>query len=215
MPTSGSRLARGLRVWFDVVLVLSGLAMGLLALWLVISPLAMAGGARESEAAVAVAVGAGPLRPVLPVRLTTSQEGLFSTPRLVRGRGQLRFSTSNWRLQFLTNVSLLIGALVALYGVLLVRNPLRDVGAGQPFGPTNARRLRILGVLFLVVGVLRPAVEYALGSLVLSRIVSVEPVLSPPLAFQRDAIVAGLLLLVLAQVWRHGSELEEDQSLTV
>ena len=73
----------------------------------------------------------------------------------------------------------------------------------------------MLGVLFLVVGVLAPAIEFAAAYLVLSNAVTSSPDLSPHLNVTTDVIFAGLLLLVLSQVWIRGSELEEDQALTV
>ena len=104
--------------------------------------------------------------------------------------------------------------LIVLVFVLL-RNLLRDVERGTPFTPINGKRIRMLGVLFLVVGVLAPAIEFAAAYLVLSNAVTSSPDLSPHLNFTTDVIFAGLLLLVLSQVWIRGSELEEDQALTV
>ena len=60
-----------------------------------------------------------------------------------------------------------------------------------------------------------PFVEYALGSVALSTVVDSSPHISPSLELGSDAIFAGLLLLVLSQIWIRGAELEEDQALTV
>ena len=39
--------------------------------------------------------------------------------------------------------------------------------------------------------------------------------LSPALRFSKDWFLGGLLFLVLASIFRHGTELEEDRALTV
>ena len=48
---------RILKIWFDVVLVLSGAAFAVFLLWLVASPFVMAGGATPVDGAIRAAIG--------------------------------------------------------------------------------------------------------------------------------------------------------------
>jgi len=161
-----------------------------------------------------VSVGSRSVLPVHPVDLTSSPSGLIRDPSLVSAGGELRFHTDSWRMNLMGLVQV-FGLLIVLYGFVLLRNLLREVERGTPFTPTNGKRIRLLGVLFLVVGVLAPLIDFAMGHVALSNAVTSSPDLSPRLDFPSDAIFAGLLLLVLSQVWVRGTELEEDRALTV
>ncbi len=177
-----SSLARGFRVYLNIILLLSTAVLSVLVLSFVVSPLVMAKGSLESDAAIAVLVGSGSLRPVLHIDTPAADEGAVRNPRVLGARGELRFVTPHWRLQFLANLGLLVGAVMTLLGIVLVRNMLREVEGGRPFGHDNGRRLRALGALFLAAGLLRPMIEYALVQVVLSRLGASQPPMSPPRA---------------------------------
>ena len=214
MTASGSRLARIMRVLTDIGVFMTALVFVLLTIWLITSSVRIARGTMDGDVTVMVVVGSSSLAPELPVDVTASRTGLIREPALVHAQGELRFRTDSWWLNF-TSIKTLIGLLVMLYGFVLLRNLLRDVEMGAPFTPINGKRIRMLGALFLVVGVLAPVIEFAVGHVVLSNAVTISPDLSPSFPFSSDAIFAGLLLLVLSQIWVRGTELEEDRALTV
>jgi len=214
MTASGSRLARALRVLTDIGVFLFALSSVLLTIWLIASSVRMARGSAEGEVTLMVAVGSRTILPVHPVDLTSSPPGLIREAKLVRAGGELRFRTNSWRMN-LIGLGFVPSLLVILFGFVLLRNLLREVERGTPFTPKNGKRIRMLGVLFLLIGVLAPIIDYAMGRVVLSNAVTSSPELSPSFSVSSDAIFAGLLLLVLSQVWVRGTELEEDRALTV
>jgi hypothetical protein len=214
-PITDSRLTRAIRVWLDLAFVLGLVACAGLAVWLLISPFVMAANRTEMDAAIPVAIGSRSVRPVLPVETLAEQEDTIHSLRIVDARGELRFVTSSWELQFTSNLGYLVGALIVLVVIYLVRSVLQEVAKGTPFGPTGAKRIRAIGLLFILLGILRPITEYITAHLVLARISTVSPALSPPLSLNLDAFLAGLLIVTVSQVWTYGAELAREQSLTI
>lgn len=212
---ANSRLARAVRIWLDLALVVGLLACAVLAVWLLVSPLVMARNRTEMEAAIPVAIGSRSVRPVIPIEAIATQEDSIHSLRIVNARGELRFLTSSWGLQFACNLGYLIGALVAMYVIYLIRSVLQEVAKGTPFGPKSAKRIRAIGLLFVLIGILGPIAEYVSARMVLARISTVDLALSPPLSLNSDAILAGLLIVILSQVWMYGSELAHEQALTI
>ena len=212
---TNSRLIGVVRVWLDLALVVGLLACAMLAVWLFISPFIMAVSGTEADAAIPVAIGSRSVRPVIPIETLATPKDSIHSLRIVDARGELRFLTSSWGLQFACNLGYLIGALVAMYVIYLIRNVLQEVAKGTPFGPKSAKRVRAIGLLFLLIGILRPIAEYVSARLVLARISEVDLALSPPLSLNLDAVLAGLLIVVLSQVWMYGWELAHEQSLTI
>jgi hypothetical protein len=72
-----------------------------------------------------------------------------------------------------------------------------------------------MGLAVLFVRFLRPTVEYFAARAILNQLTIVEPPLSLPSPFQSEVILASLLILILAQVWSYGLEIERDRSLTI
>jgi len=209
------RVTRIARFWINLVL-LAALAVGvLLALWLLVSPFVMAEGDNPAQASVPVVVGSSSLAPVLPITVETVPGETFLSPHLVGARGELRFRTTHWGTQFAANLVYLL-AVLALLGVFyLLRCMLWDAVQEGPFTPRNVIRLRIVGILFVLIGLLGPLAEYLVARLLLKPIVASQPALSPPLSFNPTMILSGLLFLVLAHIWAYGAQIEQDQSLTI
>ena len=69
--------------------------------------------------------------------------------------------------------------------------------------------------MVLLVGFLKATVEYLAAREILNQLTIVEPTLSLPSPFEAEVILASLLILVLAQVWSYGMELDRDQALTI
>jgi hypothetical protein len=210
-----SRLTRAIRVWIDLAFVLGLVACAGLAVWLLISPFIMAGSRTGMDAAIPVAIGSRSVRPVIPVETLPKQGDTIHSLQIVDARGELRFVTSSWELQFASNLAYLVGALVVVAVIYLVRSVLQEVTKGTPFGPTGAKRIRAIGLLFILISILRPITEYVTARLVLARISTVSPALSPPLSLSLDAFLAGLLILIVSQIWAYGAELAHEQSLTI
>jgi hypothetical protein len=207
-------IVRVLKVWFEITLGASMVAGAGLVVWLALSPLVMTAD-QPADSAVRVSLGTGMLRPVLPVDIQTSPEGDVSSLRIVEGRGELRFQTRSWSLQFLLNAGLLLTIALVIVSVWLLRLVLKSVLEGEPFAAANARRLRLMGLLILAGSLVLPILEYAGGAVVLSRVALEGIELSPLFDLSKDRILGGLLILVLATVFDRGARLEQDQSLTI
>lgn len=110
-----------------------------------------------------------------------------------------------------------VAAAMALTLVFLhhLRRIFQRVRGGAPFDATNALRLRWLGVLVLALAVLRGVAESVTAFAVRSGVTSER--VEVPLGLSIDALVIliGLVLLALAEIFRRGAELEEEQTLTV
>lgn len=106
---------------------------------------------------------------------------------------------------------------VALLLLLLheLRGFFREVRAGNAFSTGNALRLRRMGLLlltfFLVAAVLGSILALAGRLAVKSSTVHLGTILGGSLT----PVLVGLVLLVLAEVFGHGAELEEERALVI
>jgi hypothetical protein len=208
------RFAAGTRVVLDVLLTLALLGVTLFALWLVASPFLMSSGDRPADVAVPVAVGSGSLWPSIPVDIERGDSSIRNAV-IVGAQGELRLETTAWGLQFGLNLGMLVGTLLVLYSIFLLRGVVRTAEQGDPFNPRNASSIRLMALVSIAVGLVRPLADYLASRAVLGRLAETDPVLAAPLTFSGDPFILGFLLLILAQIWARGSELQRDQSLTI
>jgi hypothetical protein len=130
-------------------------------------------------------------------------------------RGSLRFPARGG-LFFAANLVLLMLAMfLMLWVTSQLRAVLRTVRDGRPFVPVNATRVRRIGWAVIAGELARTAVvllenAYAMQHFSAEGLTfSVRPDLSV------FAIIQGLIILVIAEVFRAGTRLDEEQSLTV
>jgi hypothetical protein len=91
----------------------------------------------------------------------------------------------------------------------------RSVRDGHPFAAGNAMRIRRLALALMLAEVSRAAVVYAANAHVAAQFAAAHLRFTARPRISVFAIVTALILLVLAEVFRTGTELDEDQSLTV
>lgn len=97
-----------------------------------------------------------------------------------------------------------------------LRKILDTLRAEAPFAPENARRIRTMGILIIAGTVVKSFLLSGVGFLIMQN-VAIDGVHvgvrlgSPDLA----GILTGFLVLILAEVFRYGAELQEDRNLTV
>ena len=217
---------RVLKIWFDVVLVLGGLSVVVLAGWLAISPLLMADGQTAADATVQVVVGERSLLPAMPLEIgpltASSRDPGIEKASLVKARGELRLLTTEWWLQFASLGRFLVAMLVIFYVIWMLRRVLKNVLDDRPFDPANGGLFRRCGYSILILGVALPPLDYALADYVLSNIQVTNLNLRPAITFDKDVLVVGLLFLVVGIILARGNEiqnheqaLKEEQSLTV
>jgi hypothetical protein len=198
----------------DLIFYVGGAGGVALALWVAVSPLVV-GPNHVGDTAIPVAVGEGLPRPVVVLEVDRDAAPEIHRAVLVDARGELRVRTTDWSLQFLPNLGMLIAIGIALYIVFALRRMLTTVIVGDPFAEANVRRMWTMGLLLLVVGVVGPVLEYLVARALLVRVPVSGVALSAPLDAQTNVILIGLLLLVLSAVFARGAELERERSLTV
>jgi hypothetical protein len=91
----------------------------------------------------------------------------------------------------------------------------RSVRDGQPFAPGNVRRIRRLALAIALGEVSRAAIVYSAHAYVAAHFTADHLRFTASPHVDALAIVSALILLVLAEVFRTGARLDEDQSLTV
>lgn len=179
----------------------------LLALLVVLIPLTVAGRAGVDNVVAFSAAGAG-----LPLHVAASSVG---PAHVVQATALVHFARPGGALVLLAGAENVLGVTTLLVVVGQVRRLLRALRQGSTFAAENPRRLMVIGVV-LVGSALLAAVMGLAQSAYFQHVLS-APGLHPRLQFPLDLplLGAGLLLVVLAEVFRQGRELAEDQRLTV
>jgi len=117
---------------------------------------------------------------------------------------------------FMGNAVLLIGLLaLLLWALSQLRAVLCTLRDGKPFTPANALRIRRIAWLAIVGELVRAAVVFFENRYAVTHFVSEGLHFSARPEVNVFAIVNGLIILVVAEVFRIGARLDEDQSLTV
>lgn len=206
-------LAKGLKIFLDVLFYLILLVGVLLVGSLPIS--AVTGHDDGWDLAIPVVIGESSFVPRLPVEVHLDTSLPFEQFRIAYGRGQLRLLHHSLLLH-LGNVGIFILFwALALWGITLLRRILATTAGGHPFDRTNVRRLSILGWIIVSASALTSLLQYLAARWLLSRVEVLTVPVSPPIQIQEEWIVCGLLLVVLAAIWKEAVRMAEEQALTV
>ena len=135
--------------------------------------------------------------------------------RIKNARGTLNIPIERSEFLF-ANVAILITLMTfGLFVFTQLRAVFRTLRAGQPFVSANVRRIRWIGVAVILgelawSGIVLFENHYAATHFAAAGIrFNMQP------AVNFVAIIYGLIILALAEVFREGTRLQEDQSLTV
>lgn len=96
-----------------------------------------------------------------------------------------------------------------------LRRMLRRLRDGEPFDIENAVHLRWLGWLLIAAHSVGAVVWFVLSSTAIHALTASNVTLHAPLALDLRVILMGFALIALAEIFRHGAELEDEQSLVV
>lgn len=118
---------------------------------------------------------------------------------------------------------LVVGSCVWVVGALLLflfllkqfRSILDTVEAGDPFVPENVGRIRRIGLLVILGAFFHPLSMGCFSALTDALFVVEGIDLSVRFSLNVSAFVAGLSLLVLSEIFRYGTTMREEQSLTI
>jgi hypothetical protein len=130
-------------------------------------------------------------------------------------RGSLRFPTQS-RAFFGGNAVLLLVFLALLLGVLgQLRAVFRTLRDGQPFVQANATRIRWIGFAVIVIELAGSATVFFENYYAMTHFSAEGLRFDAWPAINAFAIIDGVIILVIAEVFRAGTRLDEEQSLTV
>lgn len=212
--SQNQKLTRVAKVSLDLLFGLLVIAAALLILWIALSPFIMNVTDIPITASVPVAIGSG-AEPQFQVEVAGSTAKGIQAAYIDDAQGILRLETTNWSLIFISNLARLFTAIGLACIIYFLRSVITAVLNGEPFNSQNAVNIRRIGYLVLLVGFLRPAVETLAAQAILIQLTLTKPELSLPSVFQAEVLLASLLILVLAQVWSYGVDLERDRMLTI
>jgi TRAP-type C4-dicarboxylate transport system permease small subunit len=111
-----------------------------------------------------------------------------------------------------------VGALMiatALWIVMQLLALFRELRAGHPFAPVNASRVRRIAWTVIAIEPMRAIVEYGSTSFVHAHFIAFGLSFPSRMNLNVGTIFIGLVILVIAEVFRTGARLDEDQSLTI
>lgn len=206
-------LARGLKIFLDIIFFLI-LLVGILLIGSL--PISMSSGYDDGwDLSIPVTIGETSIIPRLPIEITQESPAVFEAPRIAYGTGQLRLFHHHLPLHLLNAALYLCIFVVLLWGIRLLRQILATTAGGRPFDPSNPRRLNILGWLILSASLSASLLQYLASRWALSQITVLTVPVSPLIRFSQEWIVCGLLVLVLAAIWKEAVRMAEEQSLTV
>jgi hypothetical protein len=168
-----------------------------------------------------VNVEGGNLTMNLPVALDLnppvhgSSPSLQTDARIEKLRGNLRFPVRNGTFfsasMFL--IVLLFGCF--LWGLNQLRRVFRSLSRGLVFIPENTLRIRWLGLTIIFGELARAALVYFWSYYTSLHFTANGLRFVASIDFSGTTIIAGLSILVIAEVFREGTRLHEEQSLTI
>lgn len=133
----------------------------------------------------------------------------------VRATLMLPIATLPWRLVAILWTHVAFLSALMLLALHHLRRIIQRVRAGAPFEAANALRMRRLGVLLLALTLLDDLARYATAVAVRNWLASrtVEVAVVP--RFDLRVAFVALVIIALAEVFRRGAELEDEQSLVI
>jgi hypothetical protein len=164
-----------------------------------------------------------------PVRFETKEEGvlpysdeLIFTVEIAHAEGELRIKDRvPWGLKLCSLGVVLLGMGLSLGIVFFLRRIVTTLKTGGAFIVENARRLRWIAVLIIGLGAAEWFFTWVYYRLLVSRVelAGIKVHMDKPndLAFGMpwDALTVGILVLLLAEVFRIGVAMQDEQRLTV
>ncbi|MGC4053092.1 MAG: DUF2975 domain-containing protein [Paludibaculum sp.] len=140
---------------------------------------------------------------------------LHSEARIEKLSGNLRFPVR--RGAILSGSVFLVVVLFAiqLWGLTQLRHIFRALSRGLVFLPENARRIRWVGFAVLCGEVARMVLVFVWSYYTSQHFTADGVRFVPSFDFRGLTLLSGLAILVIAEVFREGVRLQEEQSLTI
>lgn len=208
MTSQNTGIARGLKITLDIAwylfIALLVLAFGLLA-WGLAS-----GGNVPGHLSLPVAVTIDP-----SLYSISAPDAGISGAELEELSGDLRFRSPDRQFVVFFAVYLALGIAIVLMVVYQLRRIIATLAGGTPFVPANAWRIHFIGWVVIAGEFVQEFIEF-LGHVAVKTVFDTQGVAfhwSPDVSV--TTIFWGCVLLALAEVFRLGVAMQEEQSLTV
>ena len=212
--TQNRKLPRIVKSVLDIIFGLLIVVCVFLVLWIAFSPLILNMSDIVITSSVPVAIGSGD-EPRFEVEIAGAEAQGIRNAFVEEAQGTLRLETTDLYFIFISNLAKLVTAIGLAYVVYLLRSVIKALLQGEIFTQENVLRIRRIGYAVLIVAFVRAAAEYLAAYEILNQLRIVDPALSLPSPFEAEVILASLLILVLAQVWSYGLELERERAMTI
>ena len=135
--------------------------------------------------------------------------------RIEKLRGNLRFPVRSGPFFYGNMILILLLFVFFLWSLTQLRLVFRSLSQGRPFVPENAGRLRVVGFAFIVGELARAALVYFWSYYTSLHFTANGLRFIASTDLNGTTIIGGLCILVIAEVFREGTRLHEDQSLTI
>jgi hypothetical protein len=148
----------------------------------------------------------------LPV--TATSPGVQNA-QIDRARGSLKFEPTDRRSLIAPLLVVIIMLAVALWALAQLRAIFRTIRDGRPFEPANATRIRTIAFIVIFGELARSALVFVANRYAMTHFAAEGLQFDARLDLNAFTIVQGVIILVIAEVFRAGARLDEDQSLTI
>ena len=135
--------------------------------------------------------------------------------RVDRIDGSLRIPTRSRKFIAVNAVMLLVIMFVVMLAIDRLRAVMKTLIFGSPFVPENATRIRFVALAILAGELARSAVVFAENHYAASHVAIAGVTFDAWPRLNFSGLISGLIILVIAEVFRVGTRLDEEQSLTV
>ena len=184
------------------------LALALAVLLTVFSPWIDLGGNGELGIPVAFTVDAAALH------LSAPSLGDVM-PRLTKVTGQLQFAAPSRRTIVAPLLTVVAMLALAIWVIEQLRRLFRTLRDGHPFDAANVRRVQRVGWAVILAEPVRALITVSAQAFARSHFVADGIHFVTDVDFNLGVVFSGVVILVLAEVFRAGKRLSDDQSLTI
>jgi hypothetical protein len=212
--TRNLKLARFLKTLLDILLGLTVILLLALVLWVALYPRSLDEGDGFFAVTIPVTIGRENDSQI-NLSFTSNSKDVSENVSIIEAEGTLRFGTSDSFFILIANAAKIIGGIGLAVIFYLLRGVVKAILEGDPFSAENGRRIRHLGYAVLLVSILWQAVHYLAANEILRRLPQIKPTLYPGPTFEAGIILVSLLILLMAQVWSYGLDIERERALTI
>jgi len=129
--------------------------------------------------------------------------------------GLVTFTDKSATIVALSTANVLAYAAASLALLVLLRRILQTLSAGTPFVEANAHRIRAIGILIPAFGFLIQGLHWATSLIVMDTVAAEGLHIEARLTLNLTYLFIGLVIVALAEAFRHGTHLQTDTDLTI